>query len=277
MPRINNVLRQDMLCDFVIIFSKQRTKGRGVMTVYADVLFLINFIFNSETLILLCKIYSKKIPKIRLFVSAILGGVISVFAFIPYLEFFARTPASFILPAIMILLVFYPVKYIDFFGRYLSFLAISFMLSGAVIFFGLGTLSAILLPLPIYFAICILRKNVKKKKGNVILEYDGKKIEVEGFFDSGNMLLSGGLPVILGNGRVFRKLFGCEFSNKNIHSLSEKFEMRIVPYISLGKTGTVFGVKLNRIWVDGKEYNDIVLAYAGDKFLDDLVLNSALM
>ena len=247
------------------------------MTVYADVLFLINFIFNSETLILLCKIYSKKIPKIRLLVSAMLGGVISVFAFIPYLEFFARTPACFIVPALMILLVFYPVKSTDFFGRYLSYLAISFMMSGAVIFFKLGTLSAILLPLPIYFAVCIIRKNIKKRKGKVVLEYDGKKIEVEGFFDSGNMLLSGGLPVILGNGRVFRKLFGCEFSNKNIHSLSEKFEMRIVPYISLGKTGTVFGVKLNRIWVDGKEYNDIVLAYAGDKFSDDLVLNSALM
>ena len=110
-----------------------------------------------------------------------------------------------------------------------------------------------------------------------MLEYDGKIIEVDGFFDSGNMLLSGGMPVILGNGRVFKELFGCEFSNKNINSLSERFEMRVVPFISLGKSGTVLGVRLNRIWVDGKEYNDIVLAYAGDKFSDDLVLNSVMV
>ncbi len=247
------------------------------MTVYADVLFLINFIFDAEILIILCKIYSKKFPKIRLLISAALGGVVSVFAFIPYLEILTRMPSGFIVPIIMVYTVFYPMNLRSFLGKYLSFLAISFTLSGAINFFGLNAFSAIILPVPIYFTICILRKNIKKKKGKVILEYDSKIIEVDGFFDSGNMLLSGGMPVILGNRKIFRELFGCEFSNKNINSLSERFEMRIVPFISLGKSGTVLGVKLNRIWVDGKEYNDVVLAYAGDKFSDDLVLNSVMV
>ena len=247
------------------------------MTVYADVLFLINFKFDTEILIILCKIYSKKVPKIRLIASSVLGGMISVFAFVPYLEIFARMPSGFIVPIIMVYTVFYPVKTKDFLGKYLSFLAISFTLSGAVNFFGLSAFSAIILPIPIYFTICILRKNIKKKKGKVMLEYNSKTIEVEGFFDSGNMLLSGGMPVILGNGKVFRELFGCEFTNKNINCLSKRFEMRIIPFITLGKSGTVLGVKLNRIWVDGKEYNDVVLAYAGDKFSDDLVLNSVMV
>ncbi len=247
------------------------------MTVYADVLFLINFVFDAEILILLCKIYSKKIPKTRLLMSAAVGGTVSVFAFIPYAEILARMPSGFILPIIMVYMVFYPINLRSFLGKYLSFLAISFTLSGAINFFGLNAFSAIMLPIPVYFLMCILRKNITKKKGKVQLEYGGKIIEVDGFFDSGNMLLSGGMPVILGNGKVFKELFNCDFSNKNINSLSEKFEMRIVPFISLGKTGTVLGVKLNRIWVDGKEYNDVVLAYAGDRFSDDLVLNSVMV
>lgn len=246
------------------------------MTVYADVLFVVNFLFDAEILILLCKIYSKKIHKIRLIISACLGGVISVFAFYPYLEIFARFPSSIMLPFIMVCVVFCPLDIKDLISRYLSFLAISFILSGAINFFGLNTVFSLLLPIPLYFMICLLRKNIKKKKGEVMLEYAGKTIKTEGFFDSGNMLLSGGLPVVLGSRKIFMELFDCDFSNKNINSLSERFEMRIVPFTSLGKTGTVLGVKLNRIWVDGKEYNDVVLAYAGDKFSDDLVLNSVM-
>ena len=106
------------------------------MTVYADVLFFINFIFDAEILILLCKLYSKKVPPIRLLASAIFGGIVSVFTFIPYLEIFARMPSGFIVPIIMVYTVFYPVNLRGFFGKYLSFLAISFTLSGAINFFG---------------------------------------------------------------------------------------------------------------------------------------------
>lgn len=247
------------------------------MTVYVDVLFFINLVFNAEILILLCKIYSKKIPKIRLFVSASLGGVISIFAFISYLEIFAQSLAGFIFPFVMVWIVFDPLDIRGLLSRYFSFLALSFILSGSIIFFGLNAMSAVLIPIPIYFMVSILRQNIKKKKGKVVLEYKGKTVESDGFFDSGNMLLSGGMPVILGSGKVFDELFGCEFSNKNITSLSERFEMRIVPFTSLGKTGTVLGVKLERIWVDGKEYDNVVLAYAGDKFSDDLVLNSIMV
>lgn len=244
------------------------------MTVYADVSFLINFAFDAEILLLLCKVYSKKIPKLRLFLSACIGGLLGVFAFIPYLEIIARPPARFIIPIFMVFIVFMPLEWKTFFSRYLSYLAISFVMSGAINFLNLNVFSGLLIPIPIYLLICILRKNINKKKGEVILEYKEKRITADGFFDTGNMLLSGGLPVIIGSERIFQELLGCEISKENIMSLAKRFEMRIIPFMSLGKAGTVMGVKLDRIWVDGKEYDEVVMAYAGNKFSDDLILNS---
>lgn len=246
------------------------------MSVYADVSFFMNFLFDAEILILLCKVYTKKVPRLRLFVSAFIGGLLGVFAFIPYLEILARPPARFIIPFFMIYIVFKPFNAKEFLGQYVSFVGISFILSGMIHFLDLSAYSGLLIPVPVYFLVCILKKNVKKKKGEVILEYKDKSITAEGFYDTGNMLLSGGLPVILGSERIFRELFECEISKENIMSLSKRFEMRIIPYISLGKAGTVMGIKLKRIWVDGKQYDEVVLAYAGNKFSDDLILNSVM-
>ncbi len=244
------------------------------MTVYADVSFFINFLFDAEILFLLCKVYSKKIPALRLIIASFMGGILSVFAFIPYLEIFARPPARFIIPIFMVCIVFMPLKTKAFFSRYLSYLAISFIMSGIINFLDLNAFSGLLIPIPVYLLICILRKNINKRKGEVILEYKDKSITTEGFYDTGNMLLSGGLPVILGSERIFIELLGCEISKENIMSLAKRFEMRIIPFMSLGKAGTVLGIKLDRIWVDGKEYEGVVMAYAGNKFSDDLILNS---
>lgn len=247
------------------------------MTVYADVSFFINFMFDAELLILLCKVFFKKINIMRIFFSSILGGLTGVFAFIPYLEIISRAPARFIIPVFMIYIAIKPVNIKSFSNYYISYLCISFIMSGAVHFFDLNAFSGLLIPVPIYLAICLLRKNIKKRKGKVVLEYKDRKIDVEGFFDSGNMLFSGSMPVILGNNKVFESLLDCRIENENIQSLSKKFEMRIVPFMALGKAGTVMGIRLNRIWVDGKEYIDVVLAYAGNKFCDDLILNSIML
>jgi len=275
MPKINNVIRQEIWYVFAIMFLRDFIRERNdILTVYADVAFIINFIYDLELLVLLCKVFSKKVPKMRVFLSAFMGGLLGVFAFLPYLEVLTRPAARFVFPVFYVYMVFKPLGVKDFVNRYLCFVSISFIMSGAITYLGLGVFSGILIPGVIYFLFIVLRKNVIKKKRDVILEYKGKRVMTEGFYDSGNMLLSGGLPVILGNSRIFEKLLDCKVSYENICSLSEKFEMRIIPFISLGKSGTIIGIKLNRIWVDGKKYDDIVLAFAGNKFADELILNS---
>lgn len=259
------------LCYNYLITS---TKEGDTVTVYADVSFFINFAFDAEILLLLCKVYSKKVPIIKLLLASFIGGLLGVFAFIPYAEIVTRPPARFIIPIFMICIVFMPLGQKAFFSRYLSYLAISFVMSGMISFLGLNAICGLLIPIPVYLLVCVLRKNINKKKSVVTLEFKNKKLTTDGFFDTGNMLLSGGLPVILGSERIFKELLECEISKENIVSLAKRFEMRIIPFMSLGNAGTVMGVKLDRIWVDGKEYENVVMAYSGNKFTDDLILNS---
>lgn len=246
------------------------------MTVYADILFLINFAFDAEILAILCKIYSKKIPPFRFLLSACLGGFAGVFAFIPYFEILSRPPARFILPIIMTALVFLPCKKGRLAGAAVSFTAISFLFSGAIHFFGMSALSGLLLPAILYPAICIVRKNIKRKRSTALLKYKDRKISGEGFFDSGNLLKSGGAPVILGSRAIFESLFGKGFRIEAVSEWTDSEDIRLVPYSTLGKSGAVLGIKLDSAVIDGKSYDNTVLAYCEDNFSEDLILNATM-
>lgn len=246
------------------------------MTVYADILFLINFAFDAEILAILCKVYSKKIPPARFLLSACLGGLAGVFVFIPYFKILSLPPARIILPIIMTALVFLPCKKGRLAGGAAVFTAISFLFSGAIHFFGMNAFSGLLLPAGLYPAICVVKKNIKRKRSTAVLKYKDRKITVEGFFDSGNLLKSGGAPVILGSRAVFERLFGKGFRIEAAAEWLDSVDIRLVPYSALGKSGAVLGIRLDSAVIDGKVYENTVLAYCEDDFSEDLILNAAM-
>lgn len=246
------------------------------MTVYVDILFLTNFTFDAQILILLCKIYSKKVSVLRIILSSCIGGLVGVFAVLPYFEIFSRPVFRYVLPIFFIYYIFYPINLKGFVSRYLSFLTISFIYAGVIDFVGISAFWGIGIFGFIYILICNLRKNITRKKAETYLEYKGKVISAEGFYDSGNMLTSGGLPVILGNDRVFEKLFNLKMSKDDILSFSDKTDIRIIPFKSLGENGTVIGIKLDSVRVKETRYENVVLAYCGNKFSDELILNSVM-
>lgn len=246
------------------------------MTVYADILFLINFAFDAEILAILCKVYSKKIPPLRFLLSACMGGLAGVFVFIPYFKILSLPPARLILPIIMTALVFLPCKKGRLAGAAAVFTVISFLFSGAIHFFGMSAFSGLLLPAGLYPAICIVKKNIKKKRSTAVLKYKDRKISEEGFFDSGNLLKSGGAPVILGSCAVFERLFGKGFRIEAVSEWADSEDIRLVPYSTLGKSGAVLGIRLDSAVIDGKTYADTVLAYCEDDFSEDLILNAVM-
>ena len=247
------------------------------MTVYADVLFLINFLFDAELLYVLCKVYSKKAPKFRILLSATLGGLAGVFAFTPFFGILLLPPAKIVCPAVLVAIVFLPCRKKVFAGAYAAFCGISFMTAGAVNFFGLRAVTGMMIPVLVYAIACTIKKNIKKKRGCTILAYKDSKTTEDGFFDSGNMLTSGESPVILGNSAVFRRLFGENFSINAISEWVDSRDLRIIPFNSLGKKGAVIGVKLDYAEMDGKIYYGVVLAYTEENFSEDLILNSAMI
>lgn len=246
------------------------------MTVYADVLFLINFAFDAQLLFVLCKIYSKKAPVFKILLSAALGGLAGVFVFVPYFGILLWPPAKVVLPVLMTAAVFLPCRKKMLASASATFAGMSFMFSGAVNFFGLSAASGLMVPALVYVIVCIIKKNIKKNRSRTILWYKGKKTMEEGFLDSGNMLSSNGAPVILGNRAVFERLLGKGFSPLAISEWADSCDVRIVPYTALGKRGAIIGIKLDWAEIDGKRYPGAVLAYSEEEFSEDLILNSAM-
>ncbi len=247
------------------------------MTVYADVIFFVNFAFDAEILLILLKIFSKKIPPVRFLLSTCLGGVQGIFVFIPYFRMLCTPPARFIMPFVIVSAVFMPCEKKELLRAYISFLMLSFGFSGGINFFKLKAIYGLLLPVPIYIGVVMMKRTIKKKRENVVLVYREKRITEEGFFDSGNMLKYNNTPVILAKAEVFEKMFGKGFS---IESISEWIDIKdfcCIPYASLGKAGTVYGVKLDFVIVSGVRYDGAVLGYCTDNFSDKLILNSVMV
>lgn len=243
------------------------------MTVYADILFIINFAFDTEVMLILLRLYSKKIQPIKLLLSTCIGGLQGIFVFIPYFRILCSPPARLLVPLFMVALVFFPCKAKELFGAWVSFLIISFVFSGLMTFLELTALWGLILLLPVYAAVCFVKRKAVKKTGTAVLIYKDRQILEEGFYDSGNMLSCGGNPVILASDAVFKRLFGNGFSINAVSEWADVCDLRFVPYNALGKQGVVFGIRLDSIVVDGKRYDNAVLGYCEDEFSNNLILN----
>lgn len=247
------------------------------MTVYADVLFLVNFVFDAEILAIALKLSSKRLSLPRLLLSACVGGLQGVFVFIPYFRILCAPPSRFILPLVMTAVVFCPCSVRELLFGWLVFLTASFLFSGAAAFFSLGAPVALCLAVPVYLVACLVKRRSVRKTGNAVLVYRGKKLTETGFFDSGNMLFCGESPVILADRSVFERLFGKGFSITAAEEWADARDLRFVPYKALGREGIVRGIRLDFVTVNGKRYDNAVLGYSDEEFSDSLILNGIMI
>ena len=236
------------------------------MVVYADVLFLINFISAYALLYLLGKFIVKtKLKKWRLLFASGLGAVAAVVQFslqsaLP-LEYLLRISTA----VIMVFIAFYEQKrqilthIIWLFALSAILIAamiaialISGMTTGAVfkagvVYFDLP--QKIFLPMIVisFAAVTIFMKLVQKKRikrlHNMIVTHRGKKIFVTALFDSGNLLKEPitGRCVCLVEWDSLRELFdGCG-SVEDIISHIEEIQLFAVPYRTVGvQSGIIY-------------------------------------
>ncbi len=247
------------------------------MIVYADIVFLVNFAFDMEILLILLKIASKKAPPVRLFLSACLGGVQGVFAFVPYFRILAASLAGLMLPLVMTVIVLYPSRADAYVKGWLLFMGCAFLLSGMMQFFNIKAVYGLLLPLPVYTLVSVIKKTALKKKLHTRLYYGGKSVCIDGFLDSGNKMTYMGTPVILAREEVFAGLFGKGFTINAVWEWADKRHICAVPYRALGREGTVIGVRLDMAEIGGKKYDDIILGCFADNLSEDLILNGTMI
>lgn len=243
------------------------------MEVYADVIFITNFIFDLGILVTLLKMYSKKIRLMRLLLSACIGGVQGIFVFIPYFRMFCTPPMRFFLPFVMTMIVLCPCEISEIIKGGVLFLSISFLLSGIMSFCNMGAFWGMALPFPLYLAVSLFKRNASVQKKDVILFYKGQKYCGRGFYDSGNMMFYKDTPVILANLYIFKKMFGNDFTINALNEWIDAEDIRIIPYSSLGGKGAVIGIRLDKAVVGGKKFDNVILGYSADKFSENIILN----
>lgn len=244
------------------------------MIIYADLIFLVNF-FGDWLCLWLCSAIYRRIPVWRRILAAALGGLYGVCVAVTGFELLGSLWAKTIFAVPIGAAAYMPAKPGEIARGTGAFCIASFLLTGAVEFVGMsgGVLRAIL---AIFGTACILVCIISVLKSRIYARYlpcelvfDGRKVHYTGFYDSGNRLISGkdGERVIIADERVMKKLFPSPPPPERVVD---------IPFSSC-TSGMMKGIKLDYAKVDGRRYDDVVLAISEAQLADGLVLHSTMI
>jgi len=240
------------------------------MSVYLDLAFLVNFLFDAEILCLSHFICSEKIRPFRIFLAAFMGGIEGVLVFFPFFDALSLPSVNFFVSLLIAAIASAPCKIGKFITFYIIFVSASFFIAGFMVFAHAGVFWGILLAMPVYFAIAKIKSEIFLKRTKAVLYYGGKRIERQALYDSGNSVTYLGKPVIFGNRALIPEFLGDE-------SLENCEKICIIPYKSAGKSGTVLGIRLDKAVVCGKAFDGAVLGFFDEGFKDEIILNGTMM
>lgn len=193
---------------------------RTLKTIYADVLFCINFFIDFALLSSAAFILKRKIGGLRLTISAALGAVYSVLIFIPELSLLASLGIKLVFSGVMTLTAFGWRSSLGFLKSYAVFYGVSSVFGGAVfgvfcllrpsamviknssVYIDIKPFYLFLLIGAVYAAVRIFyfflpRKNEEYIKITILL--GGKTQTLTALYDSGNLLtdVMSGAPVVI--------------------------------------------------------------------------------
>lgn len=229
------------------------------MTIYIDVVIILNFIFDMMLLLVVNITLKRGVGIKRIILSSLVGEISIIFFLIPNMYFLIVL--KIILAGVICIICFkykdimYTINNITYF--YMS----SIILGGFMYYLNMNNINylVILLLSPLILIMYIKQnKNIKMNIGSYyeVIIYLNKKniIKVMGFLDTGNRLKD---PV----------------SNKSVVLISKKLlpdDIHInspiyVPYHSLNNKGLVKCIKPLKLEIDNKYYSNFLLGIMNDK------------
>ena len=122
-----------------------------------------------------------------------------------------------------------------------------------------------------------LRGCLLKKHKCAELYYKDSKVTVQGFCDSGNMLMYKDTPVILAEHKIFEELFGKGFNMSGVMEWIDDKDLRYVSYSSVGKSGVVPGIMIDKAIIENRIFDKVILGYIGEGFSEQVILNSIMI
>lgn len=242
------------------------------MKIYVDIVFMINFMFDF-LLLLTVNIVLKRNAKLkRIFIGSLIGGL-SIFLLFINLNSLGLFLFKIIISILMIIItfgrnnLFKNIVYLYFIsiilGGFLYYLNMEFSYknSGLVFFHNGFSINFILLIIlsPIVFYLYIKQakdlKIINSYQYNVSFTYRRKKYNYLGYIDTGNKVYDPYThrPVIL----LYDKSF-------NI------FNPLYIPYKTIDNNGLLKAFKVDKLYVDDKEYRKVIIALVDKPFISGI-------
>jgi len=254
------------------------------MNVYGEVLFIENFITGWIILVLTARLRGYKLDKLRIATGSVMCGGFAFILFVPL--HWLMTLVSKLLFSVVIVLVVFGAKtlrnvvktagvfYVVSFLMGGTTIALMYMLkipgmtgNGSFIFKGVTFLQitagiAVTWYLGSWLA-GLLREKVLQQQvlHQVTVQIAGNEWQLKGMVDTGNSLVEPvtGWPVaVLSKSQAEKIRRICD---------SEQFaKISVIPYRTVGVSGIMFGVRPDRIIIDGCETHKIVLGFGERNF-----------
>lgn len=275
------------------------------MVIYADVLIVVNTIVDYFILLLSGAISRSTYKNFRLIVGAFLGGISSLYIFLPQqpilIELLYRT-----VTALIITFVSFGYKKIKNFIRatfafiisslvyggsvmaiWLIFKTNSILINNSYVYFDISATYLIVCSIIIYLIITIINALVKREASTaercvISLRFQDRRTNLIGIVDTGNSVndVLGNAPVLFVSDETFTKLFGEKFE---ISKSKHKERYRVIPCKTVNESSVLEGLRCDEaiIKTDHATYdfnNPILLKNCAD-FNDefDAIINPEIL
>ena len=290
-------------------------------TVYVDILVLTNFIADYFLLLLTAFLSANEVKRWRLFLGAGAASLSSLIIFAPELNAFCEIAVRLSLSLAIVFVTFGFVNLRRYIKAVVIFYAANVILAGGAmllwslfspnglvvrngaVFYNISPVLLVVTCAAVYLISLAVSKIISRKRSrgreySVVLEFEGKKAQVRGIVDSGNMLrdVISGAPVIVCEFNKISSLLTPELkeimSKQNFEigfysaltTSRYKNRFRVIPFESVGGSGVMAALVLDRAVVisDGKrqEIDDIIMAVTHNKIAGgefDVLLNPELI
>ncbi len=261
------------------------------MTVYADMLFIVNFIINLILLKLCSLLVKVSVSTLRLSLSSAVGAVYAVFMFFPDISFFYIFPFKLAISFAMIMIIVPKARLVRLIKITAVFYLVSFTFAGVLlmlIYLGSASpaltpavkngifyfdipLGSLILASALSYAVIALSQAIFKRNKTIGIRslkiiLSGRECTVPALSDTGNLLKDpiSQAPVIIAEGKFIGSLFP-----EGIPSLeageTSNVKLRLIPYSSLGnKGGMLAGFIPDEVRIDGRKASKVIIAISPD-------------
>jgi len=244
------------------------------MTVYADILILVNFIVDYFLLLLTANFLRKKSKLWRHILSSVLGGIFSLYIFLPQTNFLFQSLIHILMCAALCIVAFGYGDIKTFLTSVAVLFCVNFAYSGAmiavwlifepygmvvnnsVVYFNISPLFLILFSVIGYFVVLLLRRLLKKAFAqntycDVLVSCGNNSLKLVGIVDTGNSLkdVFGTSQILITEENIVNTILGEEKHNP--------LRFRKIPCNTVAGNALLDGYRADtaRVSFNSKSYN----------------------